>query len=354
MIMKVSDILSHRLVNQQIAETKFKKPAEVVGYMGAIQAQDYGMAKWAIGLRLPGSTDADIEKAFNDGLILRTHMLRPTWHFVCPKDIKWILELSAPRVHAFNALYYRKEGLDSKTLKRCNDLLGKTLEGCQELNRAEIKTVLEGAKIKTEGLRMALILMHAELDAVICSGAKKGKQFSYALLDEKAPGAKIYDKEEALAKLTKLYFTSRGPATVQDYAWWSGLTIKSAREGIATLGKQFARETIDGKEYIYKENRLTDISLLQKTFLMPDFDEYSISYKDRTALLNTKSYVAWNEEINITRQHILIIDGVRAGTWNKNAKNKKPAVDTVVFDTTKAKEAAAAKAVKKYLAFASE
>ncbi len=350
--MKAKDILAQRFVRQQIAETCFKKPDETVSWLGAMQAQDFAMAKWAIGLRLPGYHDADIEKAFNDGFILRTHVLRPTWHFVCPADIKWMLALTAPRVHAINAPYYRKEGLDSKVLKRCNDVMAKAMQGGKQLTRSEIKQVLEKAKIKTDGLRFTLLLMHAELDAVICSGARKAKQFTYALLDERAPLTKVYTKEEALAELAKRYFISRGPATLQDYAWWSGLAMKDAKESVGMLGRIFLKELVDGKEYFYAADEVRDMKTLQTTFLMPDFDEYVISYKDKSAIHTHKDYDTWHEEINLGRQHILIIDGIRAGTWSKSIKNKEPYIETEVFiSINKSKQQTLAKAIKRYVSF---
>src|SRR3954466_11420365 len=115
------EIFCYRLINQKIATTRFKKPVEIGRWLGAMQAQEYAMAKWAIGLRLPGLKDEDIEKAFNEGAILRTHLLRPTWHFVIPEDIRWILALTAPRIRAASASYYAKFGLDTKTFKRSND-----------------------------------------------------------------------------------------------------------------------------------------------------------------------------------------------------------------------------------------
>jgi hypothetical protein len=122
-------LITRRLFNQQIAETHFTKPEEIVTWLGAMQAQEYAMSKWSIGMRIPSLKDADVEKAFNEGAILRTHVLRPTWHFVTPADIRWILALSAPRVHVFNAFAYRYAGLNKKIFKKCNDVLAKSLQG---------------------------------------------------------------------------------------------------------------------------------------------------------------------------------------------------------------------------------
>src|SRR5690349_15777371 len=125
--MKPQEIVARRLFNQQIAATSFTRPEEIVTWLVAMQAQDFAMAKWAIGLRLNGLHDADIEKAFNDGLILRTHLLRPTWHFVTPDDIRWLITLTAPRVNALAAYYYKQGGLNNKIFNRCRDVFIKTM-----------------------------------------------------------------------------------------------------------------------------------------------------------------------------------------------------------------------------------
>src|SRR4030095_10783324 len=204
--MKISELLARRLTNQQIIESKFKKPEELISYIYAMQAQDFAMAKWAIGLRLKNLHDTDIEKAFNTGKILRTHVMRPTWHFVCPRDIKWLLKLTAPRVIQASSFVFRRAGLDDKIFKKANKVLAKSLRG-KFLNRAQIKSELEKAKLNCDGLRLGFFLMRAELDALICSGPRIGKQHTYSLLDERAPNAAKLSREESLAKLANKYFT---------------------------------------------------------------------------------------------------------------------------------------------------
>ncbi|MEP6794490.1 MAG: winged helix DNA-binding domain-containing protein [Saprospiraceae bacterium] len=329
--MIVKEIIARRLFNQQIAETKFTKPEEIVSYLGAMQAQDWHMAKWAIGLRLPDSNEADIENAFNEGKILRMHMMRPTWHFVCPKDIRWMLELTSPRVQAFNASYYRKQDLEQKTFKKCNAIIAKALRDHRYLTRNELREIFAKEKINTDDLRLTLIMMNAELEGLICSGPRKGKQFTYALLDEKTPATDHFKKEEALYKLTSLYFRTRGPATISDYTWWSGLKVKEAKEGISSLGKKFLHESINGREYIYYDQQLKDISKLQTTFLIPDYDEYGISYKDRRVYNHPK----WNTEtpvVNSDYFHAISIEGHFGGTWNKQLVKGKPVIDLRFFE----------------------
>ncbi len=215
------DFGHRRLHNQLLIQHPFDQPNEVVAWLGAVQAQEYGHAKWALGMRLPGATDVDVERAIAEGSILRTHVMRPTWHFVTSADIRWMLELTGPRVHALNAYYYRQQGLDDALFARSNAVLAKALAGGNYLTRPELQAALAGAGIVADGgLRASYLMMRAELDMLICSGPRRGKQFTYALLDERAPAASSLPRDEALAELTRRYFTSHGPATLKDFAWW--------------------------------------------------------------------------------------------------------------------------------------
>ena len=190
-MLTLSDVARYRFFNQHIGRAEFEKPEDVVAWLGAMQAQEYAMAKWGIAQRMQEITDPEIDKAFANGAILRTHLLRPTWHFVTPADIRWVLALTAPRVHAVNAFMYRKLELDSALFKRSNAVLTKALQGGRQLTRVELASALQQAGIATAGeLRMGYIMMHAELDALVCSGARRGKQFTYALLEERVPPVK--------------------------------------------------------------------------------------------------------------------------------------------------------------------
>ena len=173
------DIPRYRLHNQFLAQTEITEPAEVVKRLGAVQSQDYGGGKWALGLRMNGATDAALDQVFNEGKILRTHILRPTWHFVTPQDIRWMLALSAPRVHAVNGFMYRQQELDQASIQKSYRVLENVLQGNQQLTRTELGSAFEKAGIKNaEGVRLGYFMMSAELDGIICSGARKGKQFT--------------------------------------------------------------------------------------------------------------------------------------------------------------------------------
>ena len=317
------DIAHQRLHNLGIAETSFENPGDVVRWMGAVQAQDYGAAKWALGLRLQGVTDDDIEQAFTDGAILRTHIMRPTWHFVSPADIRWMLALTAARVNATNAYYYRKLELDDAIFTCSNAALAKALQGGKQLTRSELVSVLQQAGITANDvLRFTLIVMRAELDGIICSGARRGKQFTYALLDERVPQVRTLDYHEALAEFVLRYFTSHGPATLQDFVWWSGLATADARIGLEMVKSQLLHEEIDGQMYWFATSTppapLAN-DLPQTAYLLPNFDEYTVGYTDRSALFDVSHAKKFDSRNNIL-SNVMVLDGQIVGTWTRTIK----------------------------------
>src|SRR2546422_2911401 len=199
-----------RMRAQRLWGTRFDTPREVVRWLTALQAQEFSLAKWSIAQRTRGATMADVDAAFGAGVIVRTHVLRPTWHFALGEDIRWLLKVTAPRVHALNAYYNRQHELDDKLFRKSNAAITTALRDGAHLTRRELAAVLKRAGIRAEGTRLAYIAMRAELDAIVCSGAMRGKQHTYALLDERIPKGKPLDREAALAELTRRYFTSRG------------------------------------------------------------------------------------------------------------------------------------------------
>ena len=328
--MTSSEIIKLRLFNQQLAEKKITRPHELVSWMGAMQAQDYAMAKWAIGLRLPASDDTIVEDAFNKGKILRIHILRPTWHFVTLQDIRWMHDLTAPRILSSIQHAFRFLSLDKRTLNRCNDLLAKALEGGRQLTREEIRSMLQRAKIDTTGLRFIHLLEHAELNRVICSGPRKENQFTYALFDERA-SAKTMGHDEALAELTKRFFTSRGPATIYDFAWWSGLSVSEAKKGIEMVKKKFKKENIEGKGYFFRAPASFKNEIAKSALLLPNYDEYVVSYKDRTEAIDKKHLAVISKERNAVFTNSILINGKIEGTWERNIQNNSVAVTSSFF-----------------------
>jgi hypothetical protein len=327
-------IAQQRLHNQLISQHTFERPEEVVQWFGAVQAQDYAAAKWAVGLRLHDATDDDIEQVCNRGAILRTHVMRPTWHFVSPADIRWLLALTAPRVKAAIASWHRTLELDDATLGRCNTILANTLQGGHHLTRQELTSTLQHAGIAADDpMRVGAIFMNAELDGVVCSGARHGKQSTYALLDERAPHARMLARDAALAELVRRYFMGHGPATLQDFVWWSGLTTADAQEGLAMVKQELMHERIDDQVYWFSPSTpsptLTSTATpalknpSQATYLLPNYDEYIVGYKKRDAVFDDLHTQKLDSRGNVLFNNIVVTNGLVVGTWKRTIKKEK-------------------------------
>lgn len=343
------DIAHRRLHSQRISNAPLRKARDVVEWLGAVQAQDYASAKWALGLRLQGATDDDINQAFADGTILRTHILRPTWHFVTPADIRWMLTLTSPRVHAANAFMYRELELDKTIFRRSNATLTKALRGGKQLTRDELRVALQRAGIATDDrLRLTYIMVFAELEGLVCSGARRGKQFTYALLDERAPPTKTLEREEALAELARRYFVSRGPATVQDFAKWSGLTVNDARRGLEEIKAQLRHEAVDGQGYWFSTSRPFAKLVSPTAYLLPIYDEYISGYKDRSAIGNAEvgaRLTAMGNDLS----YIIVVDGQIVGSWKRTLQRDAVVIKTDLFRRlTKAENRAVSLAAQRY------
>jgi hypothetical protein len=347
--MKNFDITRLRLHNQRLSTTTFENPVDVVGWLGAVQSQDYPGAKWALGQRIRNATDAAIEQAFNEGVILRTHVMRPTWHFVKPEDIRWMLALTAPRVNALSATYYRKLELDTTTFKHSNTLLTKALQGGKQLTRAELTSLLQKNGIATDDLlRFTYLIIRAELDGIVCSGARRGKQFTYALLDERAPHARTLERDEALAELAKRYFVSHGPATLKDFVWWSGLTMADARKGLDSIRFQLISDVENGQTYWFANSIPTRAPSLT-VHLLPDYDEYTVGYTDRSAIFDLTHTNKLDSRGSELAQYTIVLDGHIAGTWKRILKKNDVVIELVRFRTlTEAEDRAIIDAAARY------
>jgi hypothetical protein len=341
------NITKQRLSSQLLSNAILKTPAEVVHRMGAVQAQDFAGAKWALGLRLHHLDEKSIEDAFNRGEILRTHVLRPTWHFVTPSDIRWMIELTAPNVLALGAYNFRKLELDKRTFSKSNKVLAKILSENEHLERGDIKSALENAKINTDELRFVHLLFKAELDLVICSGPRVGKQLTYSLLERRAPHAKTLARPEALYELAKRYFTSHGPATVQDYMWWSGLSQKDAKEGIGSAASELKCIQVNDREYF--SAGLSESKSRTQTYLLPAYDEYTVGYQDRSLFLEPRYNARAGNGIF---KPVVLIDGQIAGTWSRNLKKDSVQVSVKTFSKVpESQKRSISTAVKRYEKF---
>src|SRR5262249_18116659 len=248
--MTSSDIARLRLHNQHIARATFEQPGDVVSWLGAVQAQDYLGALWAVGLRMRNAIEADIERAIAEGTVIRTWPMRGTLHFVAAADVRWMLDLLTPRGVANNAQrLLRQVCLDESGFARSKELFARALQGGKRLTRNAIYKVLEADGVSAAGQRGLHILWRLAQDGFICFGARAGKQQTFALLDEWAPQQSRMSREEALAEIARRYFTSHGPATLQDFAWWSGLTTADASVGLEMAKRRLTPEVINGQNY---------------------------------------------------------------------------------------------------------
>ena len=351
-LVDLSAICRQRLRNQRLIGEPFEKIEDVVRCLTAVQSQDYAGAKWAIGQRVTEIHDDSIDELFNKGRILRTHVMRPTWHFVMPQDIKWMLKLTAPRVNAVSAYYFRKMGLDQTVFKRSNAVISRALRGGKQLTRDELGKALTRAKIDANGLRLAYIIIRAELDAVICSGARRGKQFTYALLDERVQNGKVLERDEALAELTKRYFAGHGPALLRDFVWWSGLAIGDAKAGLEMARSNLHQEVVDGNTYWFGA-----LEQIQKTktpiiHLLPNYDEYLIAYKDRRASFDPAIQGKIGERDNVLFAHIVVLNGQVIGGWQRTFQKNEVTINTnLLVDLSKAEQLAFEQAVERYCRF---
>lgn len=342
--MNPGNLVQLRLSNQQISETRFKTVKDIVGWMGAIQAQNHNMAKWAVGVRLPGSTDRMIEEAIVKGDIIRTHLLRPTWHLVSADDIYWMLELTAPQIKASMRSRNKQLGLTDVVFTESNEIIEKTLAGGRHLTREELTGELRKAEIAADSSQISHLLMQAELDGIVCSGPVRGNRITYALLRERVPRTGSISRDEALIKLARRYFTSHGPATLHDFAWWSGLSLADARSAVRSLGPDLVSKKMYSQTYWFS-NTGQRFESEGSLYLLPAFDELIISYKDRSAFLPSEDHSKAISNNGMFRP-VILVNGKVAGVWKRTIKKNRVIIEPQFFgspgeDTMKMLERAA-------------
>ena len=346
-----AELARYRLVNQQIAASRCKEPVDVVSTLGAVQGQDYPGTLWAIGLRLPAATEIDIERAIANHTIIRTWPVRSTLHFVAAADVHWLLELLGPKIISSASLRLKQYGLDSSVLTRIQKVLVESLQGAQ-LTRNEVYTVLERAKISVEGQRGYHILWRMGVGRVICFGARRGKQPTFTLLEEWAPPVRILDREAAMAELAWRYFSGHGPATLQDFAWWSGLKMSDAKASLAMVSSRLQSLTVNEKIYWMNPETPSLGGTAQIVYLLPGFDEYLLGYQDRTASLDPADAQKIQPGSNGVFSSTIVIDGKVVGTWRRELTKKAVRISTNLFGTLSKREARALEAaISRYCEF---
>jgi hypothetical protein len=315
-------IPERRLHSQLLAGNPLSTPHEVVAHLGAVQAQDYLGALWAVGVRMRDAVEADVERALAERSIVRCWPMRGTLHFVAAEDVRWMLELLAPRVlKRHRGRLERDFELDARTLRRSRTLVECALEGGGALTRAEIYAILEEAKISTGASRGLHILFALAHERVLCFGARRGRQPTFVLLDEWLPAAKPKPRDEALAELARRYVRGHGPAIAADFAWWSGLTLKEANEAFALVpagdvAVPAAKPTVH---------------------LLPPFDEYTVAYKDRTAIIDPAFAKRVNAGGGIINA-VVVVNGIVAGSWKRTLRGVSVDVAITPFRALTARE----------------
>jgi hypothetical protein len=324
--MTSNEISNTRLISQKIAVPEFKTAKEIVSWMGAIQAQDYSMGKWAIGARLSDPSDQRIESSLDKGEIIRVHVLRPTWHFISADDVYWMLQLSAPKIKSSLKSRHKELGLTESIITKTQDIIEKTLSKNLNLTREELANEFCKAKIKTDGNRLSHILLLAEMDGIVCSGPLKNNKQTYSLLYERVHHKNELSREESLAALAKRYFISRCPATLQDFIWWSNLSVTDAQKAISSVKSDFFIETIGPGKYWIPNSFYGADTGITSVHLLPAYDEFLISYRDRSSslsLINNKKTVSDN---GIFRP-LIVVNGQVAGLWKRTIQKNKVIVE---------------------------
>lgn len=328
---KLSRIAQLRLHRQRIVGNKFETPADAVAWLGAVQAQDYAAALWAIGLRTRETTLPQVEQAIAQRRIVRTWPMRGTLHFLAAEDARWMTALLSPRVIANNKRRLLREfELDDTVLARCRKVMTKALGDGQPLTRSEVYARLDKAGIATERQRGIHITGRLAQEGLLCLGPRADKQPTFVLMEQWIPKGREMQRDQALAELARRYFHSHGPATVQDFTWWSGLTVKQVQLGIELASADLTTEVIGGKTYLHSGQELESNDGSEDAQLLPAFDEYIVAYKDRNDAVEprfSRQLIGINGLFNAS----MVIDGRVAGTWKRGGDKSEVTVELNPF-----------------------
>lgn len=349
----MSQIAIDRMYNQQLQHPTIKTAGELVSWLGAVQAQEYHGGKWALGLRLPDSVEADIEHAIADKSITRISFMRGTLHFVPSADVRWMLPLFQEKIHrgVMGVSRQHKLGFEDSTFLKAKDILAKTLEGGKQLIRPELNEALKAGGIDSNNMGYLLLVQRAQIDGLCCYGVNRGKQQTFTLLEEWLPPAKMLSRDEALAEMARRYFFSHGPATVHDYSWWTGLTIGESKIGLDAIQSELVSETIEGKTYWQLPPKNRPPLVTPSAYLLPTYEEFLIAYKDRSASVREEYVEKWNRG-NTTFASTIMIDGKVTGMWKREIKKKSVSITMEHYvDLTAAEREALHVAAQRYADF---
>jgi DNA glycosylase AlkZ-like len=326
-----SEIGRRRLVSQHIARPVSGGPAAVVAALGAVQAQDYPAGLWALGLRTADALEGDVTAAIVQRKIVRTWPMRGTLHFVPAAHVRWMLALLTPRVIAACAGRYRQLELDDAAFARSRKLAVRALQGGVRLTRPEMYALFARGGVSPASQRGIHILARLAQEGLICFGPHREKQPTFTLLEEWVPAAQRLDREEALGRLAERYFTGHGPATVHDFAWWSGLTMADARTGIAASARRLMTEQIDGDTHWISRGVRSAATRRPLVQLLPAFDEYLVAYKDRRSVLAAAPARKGAPIPMGMLSPVVVVNGAVVGTWKRTLAKDRVVVTPSLF-----------------------
>ena len=339
-----------RLANQLVSRSPLSDPAAVVQWLGAVQAQDYLGGLWAVGLRTKGATEAAVEDAIASRTIVRTWPMRGTLHFVAAQDVRWILPILTPRVVAGAQSRFRQLGMDDATFTKSARIAEKALVGGTVLRRDKLYEIWNDAGIATHDARGLHLLGVLSQTGLLCFGPRDGKQQTFTLLEEWLPSSRTLARDEALGELARRYFTSHGPATVQDFAWWAGLTVTDARTGLGSVKSELASEEADGRTFWFADSPAVRAAA-RTAYLLPPWDEFTVAYRDRSDILDPR----YGKRVNAgggVLSPVIVMRGEVVGTWKRTIKNDTVTVKPAFFKALgRADREAVGKAVARYARF---
>ena len=291
-----------------------------------MQSQDYPNAKWAVAQRFAAATEADLDRAFDAGELVRTHVLRPTWHFVAPEDLRWLVALTGSRIRQASAFQYRAAEIDDRNLAQSRAVVERALQGGGALTRAELGMLLAEAGIVASGARLAYLVGDAELDGVLCSGPRRGRNQTYALVEERLPPAPQRTRDEALAELGKRYVEGHGPAQAADLSWWSGLTMADARVALESATPPLVRESVDGRTFWSSPDAPPPPTGSPMVHLLPNYDELLVAFRDRTDGFDPRLPAALRVP-QVILGHVVVRDGRVVGRYRRHDVGGATALD---------------------------
>jgi len=339
-----------RLANQHVSRPTFRDPADVVRWLGAVQAQDYLGGLWAVGLRTKRATEATVEDAIARRAIVRTWPMRGTLHFVAAEDVRWILPILTPRVVAGAQSRFRQLGLDDATFAKSARVAEKALAGGTVVRRDRLYEIWNAAGVATHDSRGLHLLGVLSQQGLLCFGPRDGRQQTFTLLEEWLPSSRTLARADALGELARRYFRSHGPATVHDFAWWSGLTVTDARAGLECVKAELDSEDVDGRTFWFADSRSARAGNVA-AYLLPPWDEFTVAYRDRRDILDPKYATRVNAGGGVLSP-VIVVRGEVVGTWQRTIKKDTVTVRPTLFRALdRADREAVAQAVERYARF---